>query len=116
MHIAHTAIRFMALATIVNVPPPVTTKDGTPPITTKDGITAGTNFGDIPTRAVCQRCRKPVLSLVNFKVGLGTWLIAVILALLPPLCFIPFFVNACKDTEHTCPSCGNVMGVNKVIG
>ena len=82
----------------------------------KDGVISGTNYGDIPVRTVCPQCRKAVMSLVTNEVGLGTWLIALILCLLPPLCFLPFFINSTKDTQHTCPNCGNVLGIKKVVG
>ena len=100
------------LATVVNVP--AETKPAA--IVTKDGVIAAPNYGDVPVRTLCPQCRKPVLTQVSHTVGLGTWLIALVLLLLPPLCFLPFFINACKDIEHKCPSCGNTIGVKKVVG
>jgi lipopolysaccharide-induced tumor necrosis factor-alpha factor len=100
------------LATVVNVPPAIKPI----PIVTKDGVIAGTNFGDVPARTVCPQCRKPVMTLVEHTIGLGTWLIALVLLLLPPLCFIPFFIKSLKDVEHKCPNCGNIIGVKKVVG
>jgi len=100
------------MATVINLPPVVTKQ----PIITRDGIITGTNYGDVPVRTLCPQCRRPVMSQTSKVSGLGTWLIALILLLLPPLCFIPFFINSCKDTEHTCPNCGNMLGVKKIAG
>ena len=98
------------LATVVNVP---STTSGSLVIT-KDGVITGANFSDIPVRTVCPQCRKPIMTQVTNTIGLGTWLLALVLLLLPPLCFLPFFINSCKDTEHRCPNCGNVVGLKKV--
>lgn len=100
------------LATVVNVPPVTNIH----PIATKDGVISGANFSDIPVRTQCPQCRKPIMTQVTPTIGLGTWLIALVLLLLPPLCFIPFFIKSTKDTEHRCPNCGNVVGVKKVVG
>jgi lipopolysaccharide-induced tumor necrosis factor-alpha factor len=100
------------LATVVNVPP--VTK--IPPIVTKDGVMAGPNFDDVPVRTQCPQCRKAIMTQTKRTVGLGTWLIVILLLCLPPLCLIPFFVNAVKDTEHRCPNCGNLLGVKKIVG
>ncbi|CAF4255445.1 unnamed protein product [Rotaria socialis] len=79
-------------------------------------VVAAPNYSDVPVRTTCPQCRKVVMSQVTETIGLGTWLLALILLLLPPLCFIPFFVKACKDKEHRCPNCSNVLGVKKVVG
>ena len=82
----------------------------------KDGVMAAPNYGDIPVRTTCPQCRKAVMSNVTHQVGLGTWLLSLLLCLLFPLCIIPFFVNSCKDVQHTCPNCGNILGLKKVVG
>jgi hypothetical protein len=87
------------LATVVNVP----SVAKIPPIVTKDGVIAGPNFGDIPVRNTCTQCRRPIMTQINRTVGLGTWLIVLVLCLFPPLCLIPFFINSLKDIEHKCP-------------
>jgi len=92
----------------------IVVKDGNNAV--KSGAIAGPVFGDVPVRTLCTSCRKPVMTRVTPKIGLGTWLLALVLLLLPPLCFIPFFINACKDKEHSCPNCGNIIGIHKVVG
>ncbi|CAF1228874.1 unnamed protein product [Adineta steineri] len=81
-----------------------------------DGAMSAANFSDLPVRAQCPQCRKVVMSQVLDTVGLGTWLLALVLLLIPPLCFVPFFIKACKDKEHRCPNCGAIMGVKKLVG
>jgi len=100
------------MTTVVNFPPAITK----PSIITKDGSVTNPNYGDVPVRALCPKCRKPVLSQVSKVSGLGTWLICLILLLFPPFCCIPFFVKSLKDTRHTCPNCGNVLGINQLVG
>lgn len=96
------------LSTVVSIPEPIKADAG--------GVIAAANYSDVPVRTVCPQCRKTVMSQVTETIGVGTWLIALILLLLPPLCFIPFFVKGCKDKEHRCPSCGNLLGIIKVVG
>ncbi|CAF1327675.1 unnamed protein product [Adineta steineri] len=81
-----------------------------------DGALPAANFSDIPVRTQCPQCRKVVMSLVQDTVGLGTWLLALLLILIPPLCFLPFFIKSCKDKEHLCPNCGAVIGIKKLVG
>jgi lipopolysaccharide-induced tumor necrosis factor-alpha factor len=80
------------------------------------GVVVGTNFGNVPVRTVCTSCRKPIMTQVVPTIGLGTWLIALILIFFPPLCFLPFFISALKDKTHKCPNCGNVLGVSSLVG
>jgi lipopolysaccharide-induced tumor necrosis factor-alpha factor len=97
------------MATVVHLPPVVNRS----PIVTKDGAP---NYGNVPVRTLCPSCRKAVMSQTTYTIGLGTWLIALVLLLLPPLCILPFFINSLKDVEHTCPNCGNLLGVKKIAG
>ncbi len=100
------------MSAAIHLPPVVTRL----PIATKDGSMSSPNYGDVPVRTLCPRCRKSIMSQVSKVTGLGTWLIALILLLLPPFCYIPFFLKSCKDTQHTCPNCGNLLGINKLVG
>ncbi|XP_047200196.1 lipopolysaccharide-induced tumor necrosis factor-alpha factor homolog [Hippoglossus stenolepis] len=65
--------------------------------------------------ALCPKCQTTVLSEVEYKYGMLTWLICGILGLFLcwPCCFIPFCVDACKDVEHSCPVCHTVLHVYK---
>jgi hypothetical protein len=56
------------------------------------------------------------MSQITPTIGLGIWLIALVLCLLPPLCIIPFFIKPLKDIQHKCPNCGNTLGIKKLVG
>ncbi|XP_053275447.1 lipopolysaccharide-induced tumor necrosis factor-alpha factor [Pleuronectes platessa] len=70
---------------------------------------------EAPGQMLCPRCQTTVLSQTEYKNGMLTWLICGILGffLCWCCCFIPFFVDACKDVEHTCPVCRTVLHVHK---
>jgi predicted RNA-binding Zn-ribbon protein involved in translation (DUF1610 family) len=83
----------------------------------RTGVIAAPNFGDLPVRTLCTACRKAVMTTVTPSVGLGTWLIALLLLLIFfPLAIVPFLISACKDKKHTCPNCGTLLGIKKIIG
>jgi len=94
--------------TVVNIPAVVTANGR--------GTIIATNYGDVPVRTVCPQCHKPVMSQITPTIGLGIWLIALVLCLLPPLCIIPFFIKPLKDIQHKCPNCGNTLGIKKLVG
>ncbi|TKS69059.1 Lipopolysaccharide-induced tumor necrosis factor-alpha factor -like protein [Collichthys lucidus] len=66
---------------------------------------------ECPAQMWCPHCQTSVLTRTEFKIGMCTWLICFFLGLFMcwPCCFIPFCVKSCKDVEHICPSCNNVL-------
>ncbi|XP_035990751.1 lipopolysaccharide-induced tumor necrosis factor-alpha factor homolog isoform X2 [Fundulus heteroclitus] len=70
---------------------------------------------DAPGRMLCPHCQVSVVTSTEYKVGILTWTIVGVLCIFGcwPCCLIPFFVPACKDVEHSCPSCNNVLHIYK---
>ncbi|XP_047194111.1 lipopolysaccharide-induced tumor necrosis factor-alpha factor isoform X4 [Hippoglossus stenolepis] len=71
---------------------------------------------EAPGHMICPHCQITVLSHIKYKNGMLAWLICGLIGLVFwPGCFIPFFVDACKDVEHSCPLCHTVLHVYKRI-
>mmetsp|Transcript_33831 Transcript_33831/g.55858 ORF Transcript_33831/g.55858 Transcript_33831/m.55858 type:complete len:129 (+) Transcript_33831:20-406(+) len=82
-------------------------------------LSQGIYYPAIPVQITCVHCKQVSTTRVSTETGLGTWLMCLGLCCIGcdlGCCFIPFCVDAAKDKVHTCSSCGQVVGINKVIG
>ncbi|XP_054897144.1 cell death-inducing p53-target protein 1 homolog [Poeciliopsis prolifica] len=69
---------------------------------------------DVAGSMLCPHCKNNVVTSIEYKVGLLTWIIfGVLLLFCWPCSCIPFCVNSCKDVQHSCPECNNVLYLYK---
>ncbi|XP_019116490.2 cell death-inducing p53-target protein 1 homolog [Larimichthys crocea] len=66
---------------------------------------------DCPAQMTCPHCQTSVLTRTEYRNSTRTWVCCVLIGLFLcwPCCFIPFCVDSCKDVEHICPSCNNIL-------
>ncbi|KAL6481877.1 hypothetical protein MHYP_G00099570 [Metynnis hypsauchen] len=70
---------------------------------------------DTPGRMRCTCCQQEMVTVTRGVNGALTWTIfaTLLIFLIWPFCLIPFCVDACKDIEHSCPNCQNVVYIHK---
>ncbi|XP_026787712.1 uncharacterized protein LOC113537443 [Pangasianodon hypophthalmus] len=69
----------------------------------------------VPASTRCGFCQQQIVTMTRPINGLLTWVVAgtLLFLFIWPFCVIPFFVKSCKDIEHTCPNCKNVIYIHK---
>ncbi|XP_031720718.1 cell death-inducing p53-target protein 1 homolog [Anarrhichthys ocellatus] len=72
---------------------------------------------DVPGQIMCPYCQNIVITQIGYVTGSYTWMIFGILAVFMCwcCCCIPFCVDSCKDVEHSCPHCHNVLHIHPRI-
>ena len=68
-------------------------------------------FGRQPMNMTCGNCNAQILTAIDYESGTLTWIICLPLFLVTGICcFIPFFIDGCKDVIHKCPNCKRMLG------
>ncbi|XP_041085286.1 LITAF domain-containing protein-like [Polyodon spathula] len=73
-------------------------------------------LSDVPGQTLCIHCQQQVLTTIEHKAGLLTWVVCGTICLFLGClgcCLIPFCVDSCKDVEHRCPACQQVLSIYK---
>mmetsp|Transcript_23104 Transcript_23104/g.91646 ORF Transcript_23104/g.91646 Transcript_23104/m.91646 type:complete len:162 (+) Transcript_23104:176-661(+) len=76
-------------------------------------------FRAFPVQTVCRSCHRTVVTRTSKETGLAVWGSCCVLCLAGcwlGCCLIPFCVEDLKDTTHTCPECGTLLGEHRLIG
>ncbi|KAG7316062.1 hypothetical protein KOW79_020928 [Hemibagrus wyckioides] len=98
-------------------PPPVIIEQAPPPvlIQTNQPVVMHAPMKSVPVAMKCSFCQQQIVTSTKGISGLLTWTVVGVLFFfcIWPFCLIPFCVTSCKDIEHSCPSCHNVLYVYK---
>ena len=88
------------------------------PATVNQTVVMNTNnirFGDVPMQMRCPSCNRDVITAIHYEPGVMTWIAVGVLFIIgfALCCWIPLFLDALKDVNHTCPNCHHRCGVYK---
>ncbi|XP_033885667.3 LITAF domain-containing protein [Acipenser ruthenus] len=71
---------------------------------------------DLPGMALCIHCQQQVRTTTEHQAGALTWVVCGFICLFVGClgcCLIPFCVDSCKDVEHRCPTCKQLLHIHK---
>jgi len=67
----------------------------------------------IPVQCTCANCRSVIITRVEQKNGLLTWILCLFLVLFGcwlGCCLIPFCITDLQNVQHYCPNCNAFIG------
>lgn len=71
-------------------------------------------LGTEPSPYYCLNCQKNVTTKIEEKLGALNWISSGICCVVCPILFcVPCCIAPCMDIEHTCPQCGQYLGIYK---
>ncbi|XP_036797581.1 lipopolysaccharide-induced tumor necrosis factor-alpha factor homolog isoform X1 [Oncorhynchus mykiss] len=101
----------------VYTPPPQYTSGPGGPVPVVTQVIMTPSLMEVGGSTMCPHCQQHVVTKTETNSGLLTWLICGGLFIVGcwPCCAIPFCVDSCKDVNHSCPNCNNIIYVYKRI-
>ncbi|GFR05253.1 LITAF domain-containing protein [Trichonephila clavata] len=72
------------------------------------------SFGRDPAALVCKNCGQFIVTEISRHNGVCSFFtVLVSLFLCTPCAWLPLIIPTCKDTLHTCPNCGAIIGIHR---
>ncbi|KAL6481872.1 hypothetical protein MHYP_G00099520 [Metynnis hypsauchen] len=103
-----------ALTVIQQAPQPTIFQSAAQPaVTVVSPVVIQPRLREIPGQLKCMYCQHDIVTVTRFINGALVWTIfgGLCITGIWPFCLIPFCVNGCKDVEHSCPYCHNIISV-----
>ncbi|KAL7667439.1 hypothetical protein ACOME3_000809 [Neoechinorhynchus agilis] len=72
----------------------------------------------IPVNITCPHCHQQVITKVEYKTGVITWVVCaaiLVVGLWCGCCLVPFMSDSTKDALHRCPNCNSYIGLHKKL-
>ncbi|XP_036413354.1 lipopolysaccharide-induced tumor necrosis factor-alpha factor homolog [Colossoma macropomum] len=99
---------------IQQAPPPAIIQPAVQPaVAVVSPVVIQPRLREIPGQLKCTYCQRDIVTVTRFINGALVWTIfgGLCITGIWPFCLIPFCVNACKDVEHSCPHCHNIISI-----
>ncbi|KAK3511273.1 hypothetical protein QTP70_034679 [Hemibagrus guttatus] len=83
----------------------------TQPVMVVNPVVVQPALSDVPASMTCTYCQKQIVTVIKPSNGLLVWCAFGVMLVfgLWPCCLIPFCVHSCKDIQHMCPNCRNIL-------